>query len=168
MGSVKFVPSERDLFEANKIWLGRELKKPSNLLFFLSVAVLAALLACYIAEHGRLRWNAAAAGVGAALWLVALGLILGAIRLRLPAMSRRSFAQQKWLRDEVEVTWSDEGILFETSKSHSRHDWDDFGKWAENRTVFVLFFADSLFSMIPKRVLTAHEVDDLRARLART
>jgi hypothetical protein len=166
MTRVKFVPSEADLLEANKIWLGQELKKPSNLLFFLSMAVLAVLLACYIAE-GRLRWNAAAASIGAALGLVALGLMLAAIRLRLPAMSRRSFAQQKWLRDEAEVTWSDDFILFETSNSHSRHDWDGFSKWAESDTVFVLFFADSLFSMIPKRVLTAPEIDDLRARLGR-
>ncbi|WP_166039909.1 YcxB family protein [Sphingosinicella sp. YJ22] len=166
MGRVRFVPSEADLLEANKIWLGMELRKPSNLIFFLSVTVLAALFACYIAADGQLRWSAQAGAIGAALGLVALGLILVVIRLRLPAMSRRSFAQQKWLGDEVEMTWSDDGILFETCNSHARHDWDGFGKWSENGAVFVLFFTDSLFSMIPKRVLAAHEADDLRTRLA--
>ncbi len=44
--------------------------------------------------------------------------------------------------------------------------WSDFLKWADNDRVFLLFQGPRLFNMLPKRALTAAQIDDLRRILA--
>ncbi len=168
MPIVRFAPSETDLIEANKLWLRQELWTRGNLLFFVCGAVIFALLALHFASDAGFGLSLVAAGMGAVTWLLAVSLILGIMRLWLPRRARHRFAQQKPLHSEVQLTWSEDGITFETESGYSRHAWDEFEKWAESRAVFILFYTDRLFSFVPKRALSAGEADELRSLLRRS
>lgn len=165
--ATTFVPSERDLIDANLLWLRLELRKAGNQLFLLSGAVLFALIAWHAASDADFRPRLAAAGLGVLLWIAAVGLILGIRRLSLPRRTRRQLRQQKSLQSEARLSWSEDGIQFETAEAHSRHAWGEFASWAESETIILLFHADKIFHFIPKRALSASEIDDLRALLRR-
>lgn len=165
MASVRFVPSEADLIEANKLWLKTEVRTRGNLLFFASGAVLFALVALHAASAAGFGRDALAAAAGVITWVIAVCLILGIMRLWLPRRIRRQFRQQRSLRNEVQLTWSEQGITFEAENGHSRHAWDEFGRWAESKAIFILFYTDRLFTFVPKRALSESDVNELRALL---
>ncbi len=165
MPTVTFTPSETDLIEANKLWLRTELRRRGNLLFFLCGAVIFAALASHIAADAGIRPRLLAIGGGVILWLAGVILILGVLRLQLPRRARKSFARNRVLHDAVKLSWSQDGLSFETERGHSQHDWDEFPKWAESEAVFIIFHADRLFHFIPKRALSVSESDELRSLL---
>ena len=168
MPSVRFVPSEADLIEANKFCLQSELRTRGNLLFFICGAVLFALLALHVASEAEFGLGGlAAAAAGVITWIIAVCLILGIMRLRLPRRTRQQFRQQRSLYCEVQLTWSEQGITFAAENAHSRHAWDEFVKWAESNALFILFYTDRLFTFVPKRALSDSEVNELRALLRR-
>lgn len=102
-----------------------------------------------------------------AAWLAIVSLVLGMLRLQLPGRTRRRFSEERSLHGEVRLSWSEDHLTFETSNGHSRHSWDEFGKWAESKAVFIVFYTERLFSFVPKRVLSSNEVEELRELLAR-
>ena len=166
MPTVRFTPSESDVVEANKLWLRRELVRGGNLLFFFCGGVVFGVLGWHFAsDFGFDRSAGFAAGV--LVWLVGTSLILGIMRLRLPRLVRRDFQEQRILREEVELGWSEDGVTVTTERGHSRHTWDEFKTWAESQAVFIIFHTNRMFTFIPKRVLSAGEIAGLRDLLNR-
>ena len=166
MPTVRFTPSETDVVEANKLWLRRELFRGGNLLFFFCGGVVFGVLGWHFAsDFGFDRSAGFAAGV--LVWIVGSSLILGIMRLRLPRLVRRDFEEQRILRDEVELCWSEDGITVTTERGHSRHTWDEFKTWAESEAVFNIFHTNRMFTFIPKRALSVSETAEIRAMLSR-
>lgn len=165
MPTVNFTPCESDLVEANKLWFRSELWRRGNLLFYLAGAFVFALIASHFASDAGFDPGVPAAALGIVTWVVAVALIQGYYRLRLPRRAREQFAQRKSLHDAVQLSWSEDGIIMEAASGHSRHGWDEFGTWSESAEIFILFFEDRLFTFVPKRVLSTSDIDGLRSRL---
>ncbi|QXT34755.1 YcxB family protein [Sphingomonas sanguinis] len=95
---------------------------------------------------------------GVLLWTFFLGIFLSINYVLLPRRTRRIFAQQKNLHNEVALQWGDGGVSFQSEKGSSKFAWSDFIRIAENRNAIILLQSDALFNFIPKRVLSADDV----------
>lgn len=76
--------------------------------------------------------------------------------------ARRAYAAQKTLQHPITVSWSTEGFRSTAQQGDWNIPWGDYLKWAENEKVILLYQGPRLFNMLPKRVLTASQIDDLR------
>ncbi len=167
MSSVTYTPSETDVAEANKLWLRSELRRQLNWPFLLGGAVLCALAGSFYVSDGGLVAIYVAAATGVAVWLSVLCVIVGSIRIWLPRAARKQFSRARSLFREVQVSWSADSITMETANGYSRHTWDEFANWAENKSVLGMFYTDRVFAFIPKRALSSAQADELRSILRR-
>lgn len=65
------------------------------------------------------------------------------------------------LKQDYDITFSEDGIQFKTPGIDSRLDWDIYDYWIEGPEFFILYYGKDLFSVIPKR---AFESDAERRR----
>ena len=111
----------------------------------------------------------AAAGTAVGVGIVVIMALLIAVRLLyLPWMARRMYRQQKLLRDPADLEWDDRGITFRSAAAHSTIAWEDYVKWKENDRLLLVYLADRLFQIIPKRVFASSaDEQDFRRHLPR-
>jgi len=76
----------------------------------------------------------------------------------IPWQARRMFTQQKALREPLRLEASGEGLWASTSIAHGAYPWSHLHKWKEGKSLFLLYFSDSLFCIVPKRCF-AHPGD---------
>lgn len=76
--------------------------------------------------------------------------------------ARKAYAAQKTLQHPMTVSWSAEGFRSIAQQGDWNIAWGDYLKWAENDKVILLYQGPRLFNMLPKRVLTTAQVDDIR------
>jgi len=98
---------------------------------------------------------------GAVFWPLFLSLALLAGYLRLPWQARRTFARQKSLQGDIIVEWSDAGISTKSKHGRSRFAWADFVAIVEGDDAILLRETDTLFTFIPKRVLSDEQAADI-------
>lgn len=80
---------------------------------------------------------------------------------------RRVYRKAPLLRECRTLDIDDHNIQFKTATSESRVPWDAYIKFAENKDTFILFQqGNQIFVPIPKRDLTASQIDGLRSLLA--
>jgi hypothetical protein len=103
--------------------------------------------------------------VAAAFLVAIMALYLYVMR---PAQLKRLFGQQKELSRPFEMELTDEGYGFSNSYGSARIPWKDYVKWREGKDIFLLYSADNMFTMIPKRLLqTDADAQFVRDQLAR-
>jgi hypothetical protein len=80
---------------------------------------------------------------------------------------RRVYRKAPLLRERRTLDVDDHNFQFKTATSESRVPWDAYIKFAENKDTFILFQqGNQIFVPIPKRELTASQIDELRSLLA--
>ena len=82
-----------------------------------------------------------------------------------PMVIRRRFRQEKILREPAEVRWDEEAYEVDQPGIHNRIAWRDYTKWREDRYQFLFFASDYRYQVLPKRVLTQAQIEDVRAIL---
>lgn len=79
---------------------------------------------------------------------------------------RRSFRTSPSAGGERSVVVDEKGIEMVFLHGHSQLDWPGFTQYRETRNFFLLFTSpDRLALWIPKRVMSANQIDDLRGLL---
>lgn len=68
-----------------------------------------------------------------------------------PWKARRVFRQQKSLRREFTLAWSEQGVYSKDSNGEYSSSWGDFLDWKESDQLFLVYISDINFYMIPKR-----------------
>ena len=76
--------------------------------------------------------------------------------------ARKAYAAQKTLQHPMTVSWSAEGFRSIAQQGDWNIPWGDYLKWAEDDKVILLYQGARVFNMLPKRVLTTAQVDDIR------
>ena len=71
--------------------------------------------------------------------------------LSIAPKAKRVFRQQKGLGRAYEVSWDTVGLRVVGEDGESTTRWSDFYKHRELDELFVLFFSDAVFLMLPKR-----------------
>ncbi len=101
--------------------------------------------------------------------LIPAGLAAGYIFFELiqrPRQVKRMFEQQKELSMPFEIEISEAGFGFQNANGTGLRPWDQFARWKEDGTLFMLYRSDIVFDMIPKRLLAGEEAGIIRQLLA--
>ena len=160
--TIKFVAS--DFLDA---W---RLQRRTTLLVRVSVFAPLVLLALYllsswrdIADYG---WEAVVSDPVLPILIIFLT-TLNVVndKVLLPRRAKRLLGQQKSMQEDVAVAWNDAGIEFTMPNGHHRLAWTDFMKWRESPTVLLMFQAENLMNILPKRCLSDEQAAEIRDRL---
>jgi hypothetical protein len=84
----------------------------------------------------------------------------------LPAKIRKHTRQFIDLSGTHEYAISDQGVTGRDERGTSTMPWGKYVKWVEDDTVLALFQTDATVSLIPKRCLSAGQMQDIRKALA--
>lgn len=80
-----------------------------------------------------------------------------------PRRVRRSYAQRKDLQQDISMTVTSDGLETRTERGYNLKPWDDYLTWKEGKSIFLLYFSDQLYQMIPKRFFsTSDDIDAFR------
>ena len=95
-------------------------------------------------------------------------LVLGGVVVLQRYQWKRIYRRQLSLQGLHTYTFSAEGIVASSAHGNGRMDWTVFIKWREDPNLFLLYQADNLFHMIPKRWLTDdRQLAEFRALVSR-
>ncbi|MCV9939838.1 YcxB family protein [Boseaceae bacterium BT-24-1] len=95
-----------------------------------------------------------------------LGTSLGIPLALSPLIIRRRFKQEKLIRQPVSAGWDEEAYEAEQPGVRNHIPWRDYMKIREDRHLFLFFLSDYNYQILPKRVLTREQIEDLQRILA--
>jgi hypothetical protein len=79
-----------------------------------------------------------------------------------PLVVRRRFRGDKLVRQPVTASWDEEAYQVEQPGIYNRIPWGDYSMWQEGRHLFVFFISAYSYQVLPKRVLTEEQIEDIR------
>jgi hypothetical protein len=93
--------------------------------------------------------------------------VLGALVLLGRFSRRRTYRKQRSLQGTHRFVLSDAGLAAESPHGSGEIRWSAFVRWEESPEIFLLYEADNLFHMLPKRWLGGDEarLEELRGLL---
>ena len=109
--------------------------------------VLLALVGAVLFLLDKITWGSIFIGVG----LGAIAGELGASKLFIPWKTRRLYQQHKDLASLFTYTWNEDCIEAKSDSGQTRRPWENYLKHKENEKLFLLYHADNMFEMFPKR-----------------
>jgi YcxB-like protein len=80
---------------------------------------------------------------------------------------RRRFEKDQRFQHDFTATISAEEIYVVTPTAESHFQWNGFVRFLESDRIFMLFHAEWLFSIFPKRALSEGEIDEFRSLIQR-
>ena len=86
-----------------------------------------------------------------------LGGVIGyfsALMLVIPFYAKRHFKQNKALKNEISVQFSEQGINFKGESGESTLQWSYIHKWKYDKGIYLLYITNNMFHIIPQRALT--------------
>jgi hypothetical protein len=102
-----------------------------------------------------------------ALVNVAIGTYLLYCGFAIHRYFRRAYRKDQRFQYDFTLDASEEGIHVVTPTSESEMKWATFVRYLESDKIFMLFIADLLFIVVPKRAFASGEVDQFRDLLRR-
>jgi hypothetical protein len=103
---------------------------------------------------------------GGWLLLTCIAVLLLQFLVYAPYNLRRQYSQRKDLQRELAFVTSDAGLSIQTDHGAMSTPWQDYLKWKEGRTLFLLYLSDAMFQIVPKRFFaSASDVDAFRDTL---
>lgn len=85
-----------------------------------------------------------------------------------PKELKRIFGQLKERQEESFIEITDEGVSGKTAFGEETHHWNHLRKWKENKTYFIIYPADIVFIILPKRFFASqNEITELQDLLAK-
>lgn len=114
----------------------------SNLLSGIALAV--GLVIYLLMGKGILSFGIIGAGIGglAGEWVTAY--------LLLPRKAARLHGQQAALRLPITYAWDASGLGVQHEEGQAKTPWKSFVKYRESKEIFLLYFNDDFFQMVPK------------------
>jgi len=86
----------------------------------------------------------------------------------LPWRVRKLYVQRHDLQEQYEFSFDDEGISLSSSLLNQRFPWSHTRKWRESRELFLVYIADNMFKVFPKRsFVSSVEIDCFRELLTK-
>jgi hypothetical protein len=79
--------------------------------------------------------------------------------------ARSQFAKNPVLREPRRVEFSDDGVKTDAGIASSQVRWKAFLRYVESTDTFLLYTSPACFAIVPKRVLQAEQVNELRQLL---
>ena len=128
-----------------------------NLYFFVLLLALLFLVGVYLIDHGF--------SVAGWLWLF-LSLLVGVGVYEIPRFQvRKALKESPSVRGEIAIILNDKGTSAKFATGESHLDWKNYTKFKETESVFLLFSSPYRFTTLPKRVMSADQIHELRSLL---
>ncbi|MDH7794659.1 MULTISPECIES: YcxB family protein [unclassified Beijerinckia] len=156
--SVTFQLEAADYVTANKLHVRKQYRKPLLLVF--SICVTLAYLVFIVMSWHRAPPAPLAVIVHGAFWGGILWSLVSYFFL-VPRQTRKAFQEQKGFQYPLTLTWSDDGIEVQNQQGRAAFPWTDLFRWAEDQRIILFYHSSRLFQMLPRRVLSDAQVDDL-------
>lgn len=167
--TIRVLLNEDDMVNAARLYSRVMFRRPRTiigcLVIFVVCLVLMAMIAGvifpYDAERLARYWPMV---LGASLLPFVVLLLINIFIL--PITARRNFRQQRSLRGETGMTWTDEQLAIDSEYGAFAIPWSHFVRWGEDDKGFVIFESDRLYRLVPKRFLDPDMQRSLREKLA--
>ena len=167
-GTISFTMTEREVVAARQVqYLGRAVSWRSLRHNALVVFILWLIAFGMNFEDGEPIAAAFSATIFSAALLVPVALLIALGYYLAGQHGRRIFRQQRTLREEQQVTWSDDGLDLRTASVTSSMPWSYYDSWQQDRLGYVLYLSDYSGYVLPRRSFTDAQWDDLGATLLR-
>ncbi len=89
--------------------------------------------------------------------LVFLGYLFFHWTVVLPMKWRRIYRQQKSFQRPYKLEITDQGIIGQSENTQGTNSWNEYVRWKEGNGVFLLYWSDALFQVVPLRFFQADE-----------
>lgn len=154
MRTASFTLAAQDLAAAQRLQLRTHLRKP------LIAASVIGLIVLVLFTKDKDRTLLGFVGSIATLVVLAAVLvwILGFLQAR---ESRKLHAQTAAFRHPFTLSWSDQGLRFESESGVCALGWTDFTRIVDDKTTILLHQNDPMAQIIPKRALSADQIADI-------
>ena len=163
-GVVKFTPTEDDFVNAQRDWYLRSLSQGRWLRSLVIGAGACGIVVALVWLLFESPLEAFVFGAGMALVVALVIPIMWTINyLLLPRRAGRLFRQQRSLNKEFQYEWSETGVEYRSHDGTGQILWSDLHRWSDGRRTVLLYLNDNLFHYLPRRLMTADQVEDLRA-----
>lgn len=167
-GTISFTMTEREVVAARHVeYLERAVSWRSLGHNALVVFILWLIVFGLNFEDGEPIAAAFSATIFGAALLVLMALLIALGYYRAGQHGRRVFRQQRTLREEQQVTWSDEGLDLRTASVSSSMPWSDYDSWQQETLGYLIYLSDYSGHVLPRRAFTDAQWDDLGATLVR-
>lgn len=165
MESVSFRYTEDDVVSGNLAFYRSKLQIPATRALWLFLLIWVGGIV------GLVLWiddtSPIIAGLGGlAAGVIALVLIHRINLWYLRRYGRRNFAQQRSLADTHIFSWNAAGFETRSDRGSQKLDWSDLHRWWEDDRLLMLYLAERLYIAVPKRALSAEQINALREHLS--
>ncbi|MBW3600823.1 MAG: YcxB family protein [Planctomycetes bacterium] len=116
----------------------------------LAVAAGVAVFGTYLSFSSGSRWL----GIACVLLAAAFGFMLFVAFVIIPPVA---FRREPKFRDEYTLTFSPEGIRFQTAHIDSQLQWSLYSRALIDKHSYILYYGSRQFSVVPKRVFQSSE-----------
>ncbi|KFC65416.1 hypothetical protein FF80_02823 [Devosia sp. LC5] len=166
MHPVTVALTEDDAVAAQRLYGTSFLLRRSTLLRFgaMWLFLLIALIAISLGTDGA--GTIPFIGIIILIAVLPICIIVGITLIQGPRAARQAFAAQKTLRAPVDYSWSPEGLSFSSEYGENLVPWAHLHSWLENDKIILLFEGPRIYRMLPKRLLSADQLVQLREYLA--
>lgn len=83
--------------------------------------------------------------------------------ITLPIVTKRRYQQDAMIRRPLTMSWTDTHFRAETEGVTNNLPWVDYVKWCEDKDQFLFFLSDYNYQILPKRVLSGAQIEDVRS-----
>lgn len=97
--------------------------------------------------------------------LVAISLLVALGYYRAGRYARQTYRQYRPLREEYQVTWSDEGLALRTASVTVAMPWSAYDSWQRNALGYLIYPSEAACYVLPLRSFTDEQWNDLGATL---
>lgn len=166
-GEARISISEADYVSASKAAFRWYIRQPRHL-WSNAIALGIVIVGAFVvngSNHGGWLGGVKLALMACGVGLAFLAVVLGFAYVATPRRARRMFAQQPGCREPYDLRWDDSRFEMTSPSWSSALAWKDYYGWSETGNEFLLFFNEQMPHMLPKRLLTADQLADLRATL---
>jgi hypothetical protein len=157
--SVTFTITADDHVAGAKLSVLRVLKRPFRPLTIVGMACAALLIAIAAIQTVRSGHLSLASLIGFAP-LAAFGLLLYFVTA--PGAARRNFKHNKQNDHPMTLSWDAGAFDIRSRENRSHIEWADLYRSMENSKVMLFFVSPQIMYIVPKRILTAAQIEQLR------
>jgi hypothetical protein len=157
--SVTFTMTADDHVAGARLSVLRVLKRPFRPLTIVGMVCIVLLIAVAVVQTVRSGQLSLASLVGFAP-LAAFGLLLYFVTA--PSAVRRNFKYNKQNHHPMILSWDAGAFDFRSNENRSHIEWADLYRSMENSKVMLFFVSPQIMCIVPKRILTAAQIEQLR------
>jgi hypothetical protein len=163
MTPIRFTLSEMDVLLAGRFGFLCNFKRKFLVLAGLSIAIAAIITGIPYLFLGETVDHAIRDFLILSAIYLAIVLLIGPIiyLFIVPWRARKTMRQMPALGREQTLTWDDKTITLDTDHTHAQLQMSEFHKWAGNNAMLILYPADYVFYVLPRRIFP--DVDSFEA-----